>query len=565
MFLTQKTKAKNLNLRDSLNSMGDTLIIKGDLINEGEYVPSGGVLEFNGSTTDIRRVLAKKPLQVSKMRVDVPSKVSLDSGILQLKKELEVVSGTLDVDDKRITLLSDPSGSARIAELPSNALIQGQVAVQRWIPAGNAGWIDMAAPNRNGVTLEEWDDDIYLSGKSSGGFDDGCSWSSGCFWSVKRSDSTGALVDVTSTSTPLENGRGYELFIGDDGGVNTMNSDTTVTVKGRIKEPGTFNIDVNDGQWSLVANPFASPIDFDQIGLNKVDPYYYVAAATGSYEWYNRSNGNSSHPDVGPVISSSQGFWVKGNGSNASISLQQSHKSAANASFAKNDDSESLSLQLTDLSNGLSSKILLVGSNGNDSAVEVTHKPTPVLGAPDLYTHDRDSGKIRSKLLDERSTEHSIPLKVTPASQGNFRFSAQGLDALPYRHAFIEDRAMGERYPLEEKGGVQVRISASDSGKSRFFLHLSDEATALEESNESSPIEVRGKGKDLLLHFKGKKGSFRMSIYDASGRKVRKSQALRSDGSRERIRTDLADGIYIVRLQSPRRSLTRKVFLGDAR
>ncbi|MFB6258812.1 MAG: LamG domain-containing protein, partial [Flavobacteriales bacterium] len=359
VYMTQRTTTKHLVLKDSLNSMGDTLTIEGDMIQKGNFIPSGGVLEFDCSSTSTRKIVAKQPFKANEMLVDVPSKVELDTGSLHIRETLKMVSGTLDVGKKELTLLSDSNGTARIAALPSNAAIQGQIAVQRWIPSGNAGWIDMAAPNRDSVIVDEWDDDIYISGKTTGGFDDGCSWSSGCFWSVKRSNSNGELVDVTSAFTSLENGRGYELFIGDDGGVNVMNSDTTVTVKGRIKQSNSFSVNVNDNQWSLVANPFASPIDFDAIGLNNVDPYYYVAAATGSYEWYDRSSNSSSHPEVGPIITSSQGFWVKGNGSNASITFQQSHKTGAAASFAKDNGGEAFELTLTDASNGLSSSIML--------------------------------------------------------------------------------------------------------------------------------------------------------------------------------------------------------------
>ncbi len=562
MYLTQPISTKNLVIKDSLNDNGDTITIKSDLINKGQYIPSGGAIEFNGSTTDVRHIYANRDLKVDKLLVDVPSEVSLDSGVLQIKDELKVASGTLNIAEKKITLLSDSSGTARIAPIPTGSEIKGQVAVQRHLQSGNAGWIDMAAPNRDSVTLAEWDDDIYLSGKTTGGFDDGCSWSGSCFWSVKRSDSTGSLVDVTSTSTPLENGRGYELFIGDDGGINTMNSDTTVTVKGRIRKPGSYTIDVNDNGWSLVANPFASPVKFDQLGTNNLDPSYYVAAATGSYEFYNKNTGNSSHPDVGNVIASSQGFWVKGTGSNASITFKQSHKTNNAASFSKNGKPDFFTLRLTDASNGLSSGIVLHFKGDSSKFEPVPHKATPVKGSPDLHTRSKNEGPVRSRFLGTENERTLVPLKVVPKEQGTYTFKAEVPEALPYEKVVLIDSANGNRHELS-KGMAQVMLSSSDSGSSRFFLEFSDDPVSVQlHEPASEAISVRSEKKKIQVVGVPAGKRFRVSVHDARGKQITPIQEVRFNGSGQRAIGKVPEaGIYFVNLQNSRERITKKVLV----
>ena len=564
MQLNQTTTAKNFILKDSLDKSGDTLILEGDLIHEGTFLtPSGGALEFNGTTTSTRNIEAKSPITIRRMLVNVPSEVKLNSGKLKLKEELRVVSGTLDVGNKEMTLLSDSSGSARIAPLSSNALIKGEVAVQRWIKSGNAGWIDMAAPNRDNVTLAEWDDDIYLSGKSTGGFNDGCSWSGSCFWSVKRSDSTGALVDVTSTSTPLANGRGYELFIGDDGGINTMQSDTTVTVKGRINQPGSFTVDVNDNGWSLVANPFASPIDFDQVSLNNVASYYSAATATGSYESYNRTTGNSTHPHVGNIIASSQGFWLKGNGTNASITFEQSHKATQTASFSKSQDKKPFKVRLTDASNGLSSAVIIEFDGDRSIFESIGHKPTPVLGSPDLHTLTKNGTKVRSKFLKPDSERAIVPLRVVPDEQGTYTFQAKNAEQMPYEKVFLIDSAQGKRHDLTKEMS-QVMLSSSDSGTPRFFLEFKEEALGLDaRASSSNDVSIRSKGRSILIQAPPKDGSFQVRIYDAKGKKVRPMKQTRFHGGEQRTFEGLTDGIYFVRLTGEAETLTQKVLVRE--
>lgn len=567
MSMTGKITTRNLVLQDSLDQQGDSIIVKGDLINKGQLTCNGGALEFNGTTTDVREIVAKEPLEVSRMAVDVPSKVDLDTGILNIRDELIMVTGTLDIAKKRLTLLSDSSGTARVGAIPPGSSIKGKVGVQRWIASGNAGWIDMAAPNKDGVTLAEWDDDIYLSGKQAGGFNDGCAWSNGCFWSVKRSDSTGALVDVTSTSEVLENGRGYELFIGDNGGVNVMNNDTTVTVKGTVNESGSITLDVNDNGWTLIGNPFASPVNFDQVILNNVDPYYYVAAATGSYEWYDKGSGTSSHSNVGPIISSSQGFWVYGTGSNASVTFEQNHKTNAGASFAKDNAQEPMELVLRDVSNNLTST-LLIQSTRNGGNPEVAHKATPILNAPDLYAMGQNEREVRSRILDENEKEQIVPLRVAPDHQGIYNFESDIADDFPYRSVTLEDRASGREYDLHKNPSVQVQLSSSDSAQARFYLHLSkDEPTALSDipEGEEGDLKAYSDEEGIVLRNEGSTRRVHVNVYDASGRNVHGEESVISASSTHRIPMERAEGIYLIQMKSPEGSTTERVHLGASR
>ncbi|MBK6526934.1 MAG: hypothetical protein IPG07_16095 [Crocinitomicaceae bacterium] len=168
-------------------------------------------------------------------------------------------------------------GGARIAAVSSGSSITGNVTVRRYIEPGVADWRCVASPV-TGATLLDWDDNIAISGV---GFPDGCAIGTGdaCFYSVKRT-TINAYVDVTNILQPLTNGKGFDVYMGDD---TIVFSGVTLDVTGTVHGSADYVVNFNHG-WNLQGNALVSPVVWSSLTKSHVGNYYYIYD-TGAETW----------------------------------------------------------------------------------------------------------------------------------------------------------------------------------------------------------------------------------------------------------------------------------------
>ncbi|HNP54209.1 MAG TPA: hypothetical protein PKK69_06315, partial [Ferruginibacter sp.] len=162
-------------------------------------------------------------------------------------------------------------------------------------------------------------------------------------------------IGETSTANPVNNGKGYLLFVRGDRTVTTFNGTPVPTVlrsTGNIYQPINPPPVTNVGSnlWATVANPYASAVDLIQlrdnggfVGLNNDvvvwDPTlggtfgyggYQTLAAANDYE---PTAGGTSYYPAGvpsPAIESGQAFLVRSAGGAATVTFQENVKLSAN-------------------------------------------------------------------------------------------------------------------------------------------------------------------------------------------------------------------------------------------
>ncbi|MFB6258753.1 MAG: hypothetical protein ABEH38_08670 [Flavobacteriales bacterium] len=283
-------------------SGSDSLIVHGDLRLSGGFTAGTGTIGMRADSAQTID-LAGTSKTLNNLHIDNSTSTDVNFAnassqtvTIQNTGTVSFADGDLDVSGVGTFLLesilvSSPSDerSARIGSIPSGSDLAGNVTVQRKIGHGNgnAGYIDMSSPV-TGASIESMDDDnITLSGKTTGGFDDGCAYGgSGCFYSVKEY-SGGSLNDVTQTSTSMSAMKGFELYVGDN--TNTMSTDRLVDITGGVQNPGTLSSQnfstFNGSELILTGNPYASQVDWHEIQnkSNDINDYYYVTCATGNY------------------------------------------------------------------------------------------------------------------------------------------------------------------------------------------------------------------------------------------------------------------------------------------
>ena len=272
----------------------------------------------------------------------------------------------LNLTNGDITLLSTATNTARVAEIPSTATITygavaGRFTVERYFPNNNPlshrAWRLVTAPlNETANIFDTWQlggaaygagnyhTGTLITGPQIAG--NGLDFTPTNNYSLKKYDGINFVsVDNTHVTLSPAIGTGYLLFVRGDRNpilTNIANNDfTTLSSRGKL-QTGQVYIDASNN-YSLVGNPYASPVDFNLIdksnninthrfyifdpNINQVGAYVTMEdyatpgsfIATSPYLFSTQNN----------FIQSSQSFFVvKAATGAASITFQETNKAS---------------------------------------------------------------------------------------------------------------------------------------------------------------------------------------------------------------------------------------------
>jgi hypothetical protein len=271
------------------------------------------------------------------------------------------VNGTLNTNGY-LTLTSEPAGTSRVA--PSTGTVNGKVNVERYFPAQRS-WRLLTSPLTNTTSIySAWQNNgVYEPGKDmlvtgpSPSVANGLDASYQNNFSMKWWDiNTQALVGVGNTKdSMLSNNRsisadnnGYFVFVrGDRDPSNTNLSNvnaTTLSSTGNLQiGRQVFSASGNAGKYTLIGNPYASPVDFNQLSRQNLVKRFYVwdpnLNEVGGYVMLDDLDGNNVYTKTLSAstqdnnIQSSQAFFVETIATApASLTFNEVNKSAANNS-----------------------------------------------------------------------------------------------------------------------------------------------------------------------------------------------------------------------------------------
>ncbi len=280
-----------------------------------------------------------------------------------------------------LTLLSNATGTANIGI--STGTINGNITVERYIPANGRKFRFLASPLVGGSTLQWRDNAGSTSGRGTqitgptGTVDASLQNPKSALY-YNETLVGGTITDYArwpniDGNTSLTNGKGYRIFIRGDRtidlmtAVNSTNNATTIWVNGSYpSNPVTMPITYTAGGgigWNLVGNPYPCTIDWDLVkaqgstsDYNNISDAIYIWHPlntnynSGGYTSYVSGIGSGT-PNVGTrYISSSQGFMVKATGSSPVLKIYESHKVSAQQGskiFKNTDEPSHMRLKLS--------------------------------------------------------------------------------------------------------------------------------------------------------------------------------------------------------------------------
>ncbi|MES2389298.1 MAG: hypothetical protein V4543_14955, partial [Bacteroidota bacterium] len=257
---------------------------------------------------------------------------------------LTLSRGTFNLGGKKLSLLSTPTQTARLAEIDPGAAFANASAfeVQRWLsPAAvrtdiqaSGAYYWLGAPV-GGQTVNAWNTaaNPYVTTSYDGGNH------YGSVWLYDNSNNTtpanGGWVKPADAGTSLSPGTGAHVWFGNAffaGGATA--SLISTPAYGNVSLPVSYcdgscaGNSTNNG-WNFVANPYASSIDWNDADWTKTN------MADAIYVWRNRETAYSSYVDgVGTVggsnlIASGQGFMVKATDASPVLTAKEGVKTAS--------------------------------------------------------------------------------------------------------------------------------------------------------------------------------------------------------------------------------------------
>ncbi len=327
--------------------------------NNGIFTASTSKVSFTGNTdTSIAYISGTSNTRFYDLTLNKSAYGVAIKSEVGVKNVLTTTAGILYADSN-LTLLSDAGNTARLATVPAGANVLGKVMVERYVPSRRA-WRLMTAPVTSSSSIyNTWQNSgVYTAGRgllisgpgAANGLDNGNA-SSLKGWDVSSqslSPVTNTYASISATNNGSADNTGYFVFIrGDRCTCNFIIPNTNVTTLTGIGNlqvgTQTFAASATVGKYTLIGNPYASPIDFNSVSRTNLVKRFYVwdpnLNTLGGYVILDDLDNDGvfaksvSGSAQTKQIQSSQAFFVEtGSSGAASLSIAETAKSTTNNS-----------------------------------------------------------------------------------------------------------------------------------------------------------------------------------------------------------------------------------------
>jgi hypothetical protein len=280
----------------------------------------------------------------------------IDKTVVQENGALSVAEGArIKVLNAGLLLQSKENSSAQIGE--SGGQITGDVIVERFVPARRA-WrlvtVPFSSSKKISETWQEFNKNIpgygthITGGASEKGFDQSPTNVS----SLKYHNAANNTLDpVDSTFGPITDKSGYMLFVRGDRTVNLGQGGSAAATTTVLRATGTLKVGTQPAlpvvanKFTLIGNPYASPVNFASFKRDNVPARFYMwdpkRNTVGAYVMLDSIENYAPYPPGGSytspssIIQSGQAFFVEGSSTEGSVIIEEKDKSTLQANVFK--------------------------------------------------------------------------------------------------------------------------------------------------------------------------------------------------------------------------------------
>ncbi|MDN4166644.1 T9SS type A sorting domain-containing protein [Cytophagales bacterium LB-30] len=502
-FLGSGTRNFNsISISGTLNAPS-ALSLAGDFTNNGTFNDNNGTVTFAGTSTQNISGSSTTNFHHLVINEDVTN-----NGTIAIENTLTLASSvSFDADGSGsgiTTLISTSTLDARVAAIPSGSSVTGNITVQRFLPYGStqAKMYRYLGVPVSGETVAGWQDDFAISGTFTGASTGpGISTNPSMFY---FDPATGYVAYPVATNTEtLSVGRGYSPYI-------RTTSPITIDVTGTLVQ-GNQSVSVQtggvDNGYNLIANPYASPIDWDLVNKTGLADAIYLKdnSAIGS-------NGQGAYVAyVGGVgtggfngnIASSQAFWVQSTGA-TSVAFEENDK-VSTAQFYMNPAPLQDILRIYANGNGKSDDIVIRfaegATNGDDASWDAKKFDNDFINLSSITEGQKYAINAVAPLI----CDQSFALAIENFTEGNYTLTFSDWETFqqPIR-ATLYDAYTGESIDVKANPEYAFDVIAAEPlsfGLERFTLtfEVADLLTDLPVSSPKTTL-CAGESVEVLLN-----------------------------------------------------------------
>ncbi len=484
--------------RNGILNVKGTYSYEGTLTNNGTIILNGtDEQQFPGASANL---VAMNSLELdNEAGVQVNQSFTI-SGVLTSTK------GTLYLNDKTITLASTATGTARVAAVGGDFDYSGggRFRVQQFVPARRAWHLITSPLTQTGTLFDTWQNGgVYtpgqgtlITGPSTGNGFDAVSGSSLKIWdpgTQALADASSTLVSLSPGSNGSADNSAYFLFVRGDRHTSNLTmpntNNTTLSATGRLQVgPQSFTASSLAGRFTLIGNPYASPVDFNEFARTNLVKRFYVwdpsLNTVGGYVTmddvdndgvFTKSVGGSNQTQE---ILSHQSFFVEtaANGA-AGITIDENSKSDGSTYIISRPLAAARRLVINLLKPDSTASVMTDGVTaefGDDWSdtygPEDALKFTNINETFTLLRNNRALALERKPLPQQADT---LFLRISRHTQRNYQFQVipTGLSGQAFS-MLLKDQWTGTEYPLSSTDttyvGFSVTADVASSPANRF-------------------------------------------------------------------------------------------------
>ena len=493
---------------------------------------------------------------------------------LNIKDYIQVDGGTFTTNNN-LTLKANNTLSARVASM-SLGSISGNVTVETYIPGGTTGWSLWGANGLPSLIVSDWEAQIPLTCSDC---PNTCYSAGGVFFSSiqgwdESSSFANAYLTNISKNDAITSGKGFWVYVGSTSSTSIA---YTLSSTGSLNQGNiTFPITKSNNNFNLIANPYASPIDFDLFraqnsSLITTSMYGYNAdvAQMGTYV----SPAGGANNGVNRIIPAGQAFFVECT-SSGNVTFTEAMKTSDNTSANPVLRASSLSTNL---------KLKIKGFNGNSDETIISSSPMASIdydpnydgkkvslapknfGAPLL---NNNATTISTKIGNDNfavnnvgdiSNTLTIPLLAKASVTGQYTISAE--DVLNYAGCvIIKDKISNTFTDLKINPYVFTLNDSTSSPRFELILCPFNKSVSVKELNESNNILIsQDENGAFVKTFFEQNTKTVISVYNVLGQKMTKDIILNEASATTRLDINNHNQILFVKVVANNQSLTKKI------
>lgn len=492
----------------------------------------------------------------------VSSAITVSSGVtmtIPAGRTITVTSG--GVTNSGAVVIKSASSSSYGQLMTAGSVTGGVITFERTVSGSNSGWRFLSSPVNAAFTS----------------FGPTASVTNGNIIRLNTANPNAWEAQGGSVSNNVTAGRGYAVFLGNSG-VNNNSQSHTFNITGSSLNTSNVTVSgLSDGDatnnfgWTLVGNPFGTSLTWDTTTNTRtnLDNAYYVwdaAANSGSGSYASFVSGVSNPGGaLTNYIPPMQAFLVKANAASPVLTFAATSRNMNfnGTQLRTQASTEIFRLRAIEEGSTRTDEATFVSRPGNQLQFESSFDAFKLMSfdptAPNLYSYSSGNDKLSINSFGELTAPISIPVGFEVNQNGNYTISFAN-ESLNHGCAVIlEDLTNRRRHDL--RASAYVFSHSTTNPAARFILHLSPLATSVDDVTKddikvyshNSSIFISGLQKDEVLK--------QVDILDISGKLVYQVKMDKGSDASE-IKLPVAEGAYIARLQTTKRTLNEKLILG---